>query len=486
MKKKKINDFLFYKYRYIIGYSALVISYVLLILYTLFVAPNSLTAAEMKSATDSYSFTLNNLFSPEIVNLPFKCLQKLSIMFFGLSNFSIKLPAILISGLSLFGIIKLTNAWFSKGVATFASLIAITSSQFFFLAQNGTPEILHIFYPVILLYLGASFLTAKHKQLFGFLFMSFAALSLYTPLGIYILLALLITIIAHPHLRFVLKKTKKQQLILGSFIFILLLIPLSIALTKDLISIKLLLGIPNSFNILANLSSVGNDLFSFGAGNVPGSMTPILNFASVILIGIGLFFSFSERHSSRSYMINIWTIILLTVCIINPASITILFTPIFLLTVSGLQSLLQSWYTLFPLNPYARITGLLPIIILVGGLLAVNLDNFRLSYIYSPQIMSSFNNDLELLSTGTFEYSRPILIVPEESAKFYEMWSAKRAQHVTDSGVMFGASQNPGENIIVARTEKDNFKVPNDYKLKEILVSPKAENADRFYVYNKK
>ena len=57
MKNTKISDFWFYKFRYQITYTILFISYISIILYTLFVAPNGLTQAEMDSAQASFNFS---------------------------------------------------------------------------------------------------------------------------------------------------------------------------------------------------------------------------------------------------------------------------------------------------------------------------------------------------------------------------------------------------------------------------------------------
>ena len=233
MKKARINDLWFYKYRYQIGYCGLFISYIVIILYTILVAPRGLTASEINSAYESSQFSFANLFSADIVNAPYKLFQGLSISLFGLSTFSIKLPSLIISALALFGIIKLTNKWFSPGIATLASVIAIASSQFFFLAQNGSPEILYILYPVLILYFGATFISAKNKIPSIIAFSTLLGLSLYTPLGVYILLAMILTIFAHPHLRFLIKKTAKKQSALVFIILPLLIAPLLIAVFRD-------------------------------------------------------------------------------------------------------------------------------------------------------------------------------------------------------------------------------------------------------------
>ena len=145
MKKLKISDFWIYKFRYQIGIGILSLGYLAIIIYTLFITPNGLTAGEIENTKSAVNLDFSNIFSKNIIDLPYRLLQKISIDIFGLSNFSIKLPSIIISLLSLVFITKISGMWFSKRASILASIIAITSSQFFFIAQSGTSEILYVF-----------------------------------------------------------------------------------------------------------------------------------------------------------------------------------------------------------------------------------------------------------------------------------------------------------------------------------------------------
>jgi len=98
-------------------------------------------------------------------------------------------------------------------VAILASLIAIATGQFLFIAQNGSPDIMYLFWPVWLMYFSSMISSEeKRKNIHIILFGILASLSLYTPLSIYVLLVFGISAIAHPHLRFYLiKKCPKEN-----------------------------------------------------------------------------------------------------------------------------------------------------------------------------------------------------------------------------------------------------------------------------------
>ncbi len=89
MKKLKISDFWIYKFRYQIGIGILSLGYLAIIIYTLFITPNGLTAGEIENTKSAVNLDFSNIFSKNIIDLPYRLLQKISIDIFGLSNFSI-------------------------------------------------------------------------------------------------------------------------------------------------------------------------------------------------------------------------------------------------------------------------------------------------------------------------------------------------------------------------------------------------------------
>lgn len=475
MKKTQIGDFWLYKFRYKIAYITLFASYLAIILYTIFVAPNGLTSNEIKSATLSANLSWGDIFSREILNAPFRILQNLSISIFGLSNFSIKLPAILISFATIFVIIKLAHVWFEKGTATLSAIITIASSQFFFFAQNGTHEILYMFYPVLLIWLGAKFLESKKKRVLLPL-ITVLALSFYTPLSVYIVIAFGLTVLTHPHLRFVIKREiEKKQRVIAGITFGVILTPLIIAIVRDFSVLKEIFGVPSSLNLLNNFNILIGNLFSFSSKNSLGVISPIISPPIAILILIGLYFTFSAKHTAKSYLINIWMVILLAVCLINPTLTAILFTPILILTMTGLQSLIQTWYTIFPRNPYARVLGLIPISFFIISLLLTNLNNFRRNYIYTPEIVSNFSQDLKILQDNS-DKDRVLLVSNNEKA-FYKILEKQKTAKVI--------SKLEGNRVFVSKQALKEIEVSDSYKISKILVSARAKNADRFYILEK-
>ena len=150
VKKITISKLFLYRYRFIIGYIVLGIAFFALLITMPIFAQSGLSEAEITSATSSYYLGKNGILSGDLVDLPYRLLQKASIVFFGLSAYSIKLPSIIIGLLLGFLLILLLNRWFKNNVSLLVSCLIILSTPFLFLAGSGTPLIMLVFWPTLL------------------------------------------------------------------------------------------------------------------------------------------------------------------------------------------------------------------------------------------------------------------------------------------------------------------------------------------------
>lgn len=472
MSSIKISDFSIYRWRYWLGYSIIGLLLIGLLIFAGLYTPGGISTAEIDSVVRSATISTSSLSHLTITDLPFHGLQHLSLLVFGVSDFSIKLPSLILALVSAVGLILLLRRWFQPNVAVLASLIAISTGQFLFIAQNGTPSIAYIVWPVSLLLLG-TFVSksVKPQKLWIFLFFAIAAISLYTPLDIYALLALGAAAIFHPHLRFLIRNLSRKTLA-GAFVLgLALTLPLIISIIKTPELGLNILGIPASWpNISANLSSLANQYFNFTTPSSTGLMTPVFGLGSMLIIGIGTYRLIRTRDSSQSYLIIIWLVGLLPMLLIRPDMSSITFLPLVLLLAAGLSEIMSDWYGLFPRNPYARVIGLVPLTILVGALIFSGLDRYVYGYQYDPQTNTNFSRDLSLLPPGTKN-----LVVVADQLDFYKVM-----QHYNKN---LDVSLIPISNQFVAtRAAKQDF---TGYGVERIITSSTYQSGDRFYVYKK-
>lgn len=470
MIKSHVTDFLTYKWRYRIGY--LLVMFVLfgILIFIGLNIPGGISSQEMQSAIISDSMDISTVSINDYI---FHLTQHFSIKLFGLSNISIKLPSILFASLSVVGMSILLKKWYKPNIGILATLIAITTGQFMFIAQNGTPDIMILFWSVYLV-MTTSFIideNTRHKKIAALAFCTIAALSLYTPLTIYILVAIVAAAFIHPHLRYKLRRIKIKNIIIGLVIFILLSVPNIIHLIGDLGNLMVLSGIPSTTpDIAENLSILTTEYLGF---NRPGGelySTPVFELGSMLFILIGAYQVFKDRASSKSYIISLIVLCLIPITLLNPTNMTIVFLPLVLLLTTGLRKLLTSWYGLFPLNPYARIGGLIPIVILVSVLVVSGLNRYVFIYQYNPTIVNSFVIDLKLIPENTKK-----IIVSEAELPFYKILGNHNDNIEIDT--VFS-----GDSFIATRDARVQT---NGYIIEKIITNSRKNNSDRFYLYKK-
>mgnify|MGYP007040733647 CR=1 FL=1 len=96
VKKIVISKLFLYRYRFIIGFFLLALAYLGLLLWLPLLSPSGLSESEMISVAHSYALEPASILHGDIINLPYRALQKFSIMIFGLNIYSVKLPSVII------------------------------------------------------------------------------------------------------------------------------------------------------------------------------------------------------------------------------------------------------------------------------------------------------------------------------------------------------------------------------------------------------
>ncbi len=462
-----------YRWRYYLGYGIIAIALIAALVFAGLYVPGGISEAEKTAVINSESVSISHLTANTVINLPFYLLQKASFVLFGVHTFTIKLPSLILGFFSAVGLLLLLRKWFAKNIAILGTLIAITTGQFLFVTQNGTISVLYLFWSVWILFLATQIAHRRRPGLiYKVLFFLVVALSLYTPLSIYALVAIGTAIILHPHLRFIIHQLSKKKLLLGILVALLVMLPLLRAIIATPSLLLTLLGIPTVLPDLgANALQAGTQFFGFIAPSGSTLMTPVFGLGSVLLIGMGIYHTIKTRQTAQSYIIAVWSILLIPIVLLRPTYTTITFLPLVLLLTTGLGSLLTYWYRLFPLNPYARVGGLIPIVVLVVALVVSGVDRYTYGYYYDPSIASSFSHDLSLIPAKT-----TLLVVAKDELAFYSV--------VDKYDPTLEVALAPrGDSFVATRAAHEQNPAFSDYQLSRIITSPASSHADRFYLY---
>ncbi len=440
--------------------------------------PGGLSPQEMDSVVVSQSLSAGSPATRAVADLPYHAVQAALIALFGVTILTIKLPSLILALLSALGLIMLLRRWFKPNIAVMASLIAISTSQFIYIAQLGAPSIMYIFWPIALLLLGTQVTRVqKWRFLWKILFALTAALSLYTPLSIYPLLAIALAIALHPHLRAIVRKLSHTRLAVIGVIFLLVSAPLIyLIVLRPQLAVELL-GIPPIWPpaLSDNIATLINQYFIFWQPNSGSVMTPVYGLGTALIICMGLYRLVRTRETTRSYLIIIWLVCLLPVLLFNPALTAVTLVPSVLILAAGLTSLIGYWYRLFPRNPYARVAGLIPVAILMSALLVSGLTRYAYGYHYNPAMVEQFSQDLSLLPADAKH-----LIVAQTEVDFWQAIAHRKdglrvATHPP-------SSISDVQTFVMTREARGEVE---GYQIVRIITGPRSADADRFYVYQK-
>lgn len=481
MKKITISKLFLYKHRYGIGYALLFLAFVALVFLTPLLSPDGLSSAEMESVVISHDVSFESAMSGNIVDLPYHLLQKLSITFLGLNAYAIKLPSIAIGLILGILLILLLNRWFKNNVAIISSVLTVLSAPFLYLAGSGTPLIMLVFWPTLLLWLGSK-INGKvlKKTFYAFLFALFLIFSLFTPYMIYFAIFSVIYALVHPHLRFMIKSLPKIPFILACLGVLGIIGYLGYELIKYPATLEELFFM-HDFSLGTFLNNIKDAFLPFFSwtGNIESVfLAPMVGLASLALAITGLISTTRGFFASRNSIASVFIVFTIIISGFRTDAAVLIIIPLAILTAHGIRYILEKWYGLFPENPYARVFGLIPIAVFLGLILIASYAHYVFGYRYNPMVANEFTDDLALIHEN-IEPGTEILITGDTlEYNFYKILEEKENYTITSDT----PSSSDKESVKkVATLGKWPARLP--YDLSRIITSSKSTNSDRIYLY---
>lgn len=493
MAQQSVKKITLYRWRFLLGYGLLALTLVGILTFATLYVPGGISIAEQNTVLKSASLTLKEPGSLLVTDLPYHALQKISITLFGLSSVSIKLPSLLLASFAGIGFVFLLRHWFKPSVSVITASIAAVPTPFIFMAQQGTPKIMVVFWPILILLLASISLNKSTKKIAYFtapLLGVAAGLSLYTPMSFFLLLALAIGGMLHPRIRYTVRKRISRSLtIVMVALAFLAIVPLLYMLYRTPV-LLIGLGISSgtlSFDIIENIKMLALQVFDITGKSttVTGALAPFFTLPALLLAIAGVSRLFKERHSAQNYLLTAWISLLLPITLLNPYQPELLFVPVMLLIGVGVAYTLDYWYKLFPLNPYARAFALLPLVILIGGMMLANTLRYFYTYHYSTHLAAQSTNDLSLITQQIKEVNdtgrKPIIIVSPAEHPFYQLYSD--VKHLSIKITQDAKQPTTSDTIIATR---DSRQVSSRFIPSAVIADRTAgDSSDRLYVYKK-
>ena len=476
MRKRKLSDYFLFRHRIGLGYIFLGLAFAFLLFMLPLISPNGLSSAEMQSAVDSNAVSITAIKQGNVVDLPYHALQKISISLFGLSTYSIKLPSILL-GIAL-GIllILLLNRWFKNNVALISSILTILATPFLYLVGSGTPLIMLVFWPTLLLWLGSKIQGVTRPRIsYCFFFIFALILSVFTPYIAYLAFLIFLYAIAHPHLRYTIKNLPRIP-----FIFACILAAAGIsligfaAIKNPTTGLELLFS--KDFTIRHFFSNIRAGFLPFlsWTGSVEGPLlSPMIGLPAVALAITGLVSTTKGFFASRNSIATLLLIFTVIIAGLNPDTAILTILPLAILTAHGIRYILEKWYNIFPENPYARIFAVLPISLFIAIMLISSVSHYIFGYRYNPAVANEFQNDLTLIYENVEPGTTLLITGGTLEYDFFHILDDQGRYTVTTTS----------ENLTAPVASLGKWPTKLKFTLSRIIPSPKSVNSDRIYIY---
>ncbi|MDR0979726.1 MAG: hypothetical protein LBM12_01035 [Candidatus Nomurabacteria bacterium] len=451
--KTKFTDTLTYKLRYVWLY----IIVGALLLGAVIAMPEltgmRLSDAERTSALTSASKDLH------LANFPYHLLQGLSISMLGMTPLAVKLPSIVLGIITAILITLLLNRWYRNLTAFITTALIVSSVAFLTLTGSGTPTILYLLFPVLMLWLGSQIIDEKPKVLTVVALSAAAIISVFIPYMIYFDLALFLLVFAHPHLRFSLYRLPRRAIIIAILAAAVAIVPLFLFVP----------GVNFNEFLLPHFQPAESSL---GAWRQIIGLNEPLSWFSLPLLAlmlVGAYATFLDYHIARNQIVFALILISLLASLFFPPLFTTTVLLAIILIGNGLGFLIKNWRGIFPNNIYAALVAALPLAAFTILAAATSINFFYTAPRTIAAVHYEANNDLQLLQENISEKDQLVLV---NFTEFY-------AQAFPDNATY--ADFRP-ENLTASRVISDR-PLTTDRRLEKIITSSSATQAARFYIY---
>lgn len=485
-----LREITLYRFRYIILYVLFAILLVILLTTEMGRIPYGLTQDEMTSVTRSVTLNITQAPADAVVNAPYHVLQKASVGIFGLTPFAIKLPSVILALLMAVAVTGVIRRFFRYSATIITSLLMASSLPFLIMGRIGAPLIMLSLFSALMMVAGASVVTnARYKPAWKVVTVIAAIGLLYTPLGIYPLLAFVLAGILHPHLRYHIMHTKPKEWVAIGVSAALAIALLAVAVVREPGILLTLAGIPadapGAAEIMGNLSYLGGALFNVIEPTFGVIATPVFGLPLLALMVFGIVQLIYDRHSARTYFLIGWLSAFVIILALNTQHILSIFIPAVMLMAIGIEAFLREWYSLFPKNPYARLAALVPLSVLIVGIITSETSRYFNGYRYAPETTSAafnatlpaLNNRLatEELSTASSVY----LITAPQEMPFYDLL---RREH-DNLRVLSAAPELKKGDYALVTPSADANQLPDNYALHRIDASIHTQTDPLLLIY---
>lgn len=355
-------------WRPLLDWLLVVLAVAVLLLYRLLPLVPYPSAAESISklaASNWHTIEANPLF------LPYKLIQFIFIISGHDSLVYMRLVSVIFAAGAVALMYYVLRQWHTSRIALMGMFLFVSSSWFLVYARTATPTIMYVSLIAVLAY-GAWARRTKRATVALLLGAIIAASLIYIPGLIWFVLGA-----AFWQRKQIgnYAKSAAKSVPFAALLFVVLLVPLVIALAQHPDLIKPLIGLPATISsrlpveFFRNILHSGDQLLLHGPVDASAGVVGIalLDVFIITMALLGVYAYIFRRKLDRAKMLGAILIIGgVLVCLGGQVNLLVVMPIIYIVAAAGIAFLLQQWLTVFPRNPLARSIGVVLIVMLVA------------------------------------------------------------------------------------------------------------------------
>lgn len=442
MNLERVQQLVLYRYRYAIAYATLIVVSLTSLFFKLGELLPGVSRNEAKLALQN--FDLGHILERGVY-LPYNMLQWAIFQVFGTDAFTVRLASALFGIASLAMLFLILHLWHREKIAISIVVFMATSSWFLNYARYGGEEIYLVFSVTSLVLVTTLLRHYKHHMLHMLFAAMMLGLALYAPYTIYFLI--LMAILYRKEFAEIFRSLSPAKIAIGSIVFGITLLPLVYGFASDLDSIKLWLGwdgtVSSVGDFLANMNSAVGHVF-WRSVEFPelhlGSLA-MLDIFTATMIALGLYHYEQHFNLLRTrFIIYGFGLSVIVLGLSSDQLHYILLAPLlYMLAATGIITLLTQWNKIFPVNPFARMLGLLPMIFAIVITSNYHINRYFFAWAGNPPVKQAYSVEPQSVASDlgsaieqkialiyvpykqfeqtqflTFDYRRQIQILPIE------------------------------------------------------------------------
>lgn len=298
---------------------------------------------------------------------------------------------------SIMGCFFVLREWYTTRVAVLGTGLYMTSAWILHIGRLATPEatfllIMPVVWAVLWLYF-----TTLYKSAIVVL-AALTAMCFYVPGFIWLIVC--ISIWQHKRIWKEIKNVPVWFRILCVLLVLVILAPLARAVVLHPNVGLEVLGLPNRlpslqtlwYNLIHTPSS-----FIISAPYDPVrwlGRLPLLDLFCVVMAIFGAYSLRFRLKEVRTHLIIGGSLILFALVVIGGIPITVLFLPLFVLIADGIAFMLRQWFTVFPKNPFARVTATTVLSLAVLFVAFYHINHYFIAWPQNPATRAAYSYQL--------------------------------------------------------------------------------------------